>query len=178
MSKALLVIDMLNDFCTLEGTLALDQGGKVYAKPIIPFVAQKLREALDAKWKVILVCDNHDPKDMEFQRFPLHCVKETPGAGVIQELTDLLGEEGQAHYVLKQRYSSFYNTNMEELLAGIQEVHVVGVCTNICVLFTVEELCNRDIKTIVYRNGVASFDAEAHDFALKQMENVLGAIIR
>ncbi|HAG08307.1 MAG TPA: cysteine hydrolase, partial [Desulfotomaculum sp.] len=50
-----------------------------------------------------------------------------------------------------------------------------GVCTNICVLYTVEELCNRDYKVVVYRQGVASFDLQAHNWALVQMESVLGA---
>lgn len=178
MGKALLVIDMLNDFCTPEGVLALDQEGNVYAEPIIPFVAQKVREALAEGWKVIFVMDHHDPEDIEFQRFPRHCVQGTAGAEVIQELAAQLGERDRAHYITKQRYSSFYNTNLEELLEGVKEVHVVGVCTNICVLYTVEELCNRDLKVIVYRDGVASFDPEAHRFALEQMEKVLGAEVR
>lgn len=178
MDKALLVIDMLNDFCTETGTLAQDQEGNVYAQGIIPFVSEKVKEALADDWQVIFVCDNHDPEDLEFQRFPLHCVTGTAGAEVIQELKNLVKGKKQIQYITKQRYSSFYNTNLEELLLDTQEVHVVGVCTNICVLFTVEELSNRDLKTIVYRDGVASFDLEAHDFALKQMENVLGAEIR
>lgn len=178
MEKALLVIDMLNDFCTPEGALALDREGNVYAKPIIPFVAQKLKEALTGGWKVIFVMDHHDPEDIEFRRFPRHCVQGTAGAEVIQELAEQLEEKDRAHYVTKQRYSSFYNTDLEKLLEGIREVHVVGVCTNICVLYTVEELCNRDLKTIVYRDGVASFDPEAHRFALGQMESVLGAEVR
>ena len=57
----------------------------------------------------------------------------------------------------------------------MDEVSVVGVCTNICVFFTVEELCNRDKRVVVYREGVASFDEAAHAFALQQMESVLGA---
>ncbi|NLC76813.1 MAG: cysteine hydrolase [Clostridia bacterium] len=178
MGKALLVIDMLNDFCTPEGVLALDQEGKVYAEPIIPFVVQKLKEALAEGWKVIFVMDHHDPDDLEFQRFPRHCVRGTAGGEVIRELAEQLEEKDRAHYVTKQRYSSFYNTGLDKLLEGVQEVHVVGVCTNICVLYTVEELCNRDIRTVVYRDGVASFDPEAHRFALHQMETVLGAIIR
>ncbi|HHY60905.1 MAG TPA: cysteine hydrolase [Clostridia bacterium] len=178
MSKALLVIDMLNDFCTPQGVLARDGEGKVYAEPIIPFVARKVREALQEGWRVIFICDSHDENDIEFNRFPKHCVTGSEGAQVIEELPAPEEYRGQVHYVTKQRYSGFYNTRLEELLTGVEEVHVVGVCTNICVLYTVEELCNRDIKTVVYRDGVASFDPEAHRFALVQMESVLGAEIR
>ena len=56
----------------------------------------------------------------------------------------------------------------------MDEVELVGVCTNICCYFTAEELANRDVSTKVYAEGVASFDQEAHKFALEQMRSVLG----
>ena len=80
--------------------------------------------------------------------------------------------------ILKQRYSAFYQTNLEEKLVGIDEVVLVGVCTNICVLFTAEELCNRDKRVIIYKDAVASFDKKAHENALAEMKNVLGVIIK
>ncbi|HZK17789.1 MAG TPA: isochorismatase family cysteine hydrolase, partial [Clostridia bacterium] len=118
----------------------------------------------------------HEEDDLEFNRFPRHCVKGSRGAGLIQELQGLANEEG-TYKIYKSRYSSFHNTNLDDLLRELQptEIHIVGVCTNICVLYTVEELCNRDYKTLVYKEGVASFDADAHLWAIKQMENVLGA---
>jgi len=51
----------------------------------------------------------------------------------------------------------------------------VGVCTSICIMETVNELFDRDIPCLVYRQGVADFDPEAHAFALKHMERVMGA---
>ena len=104
----------------------------------------------------------------------------TGGARLIADLENLAHSYSGSVMVTKQRYSGFYNTRLDEIIAGISpaEVHVVGVCTNICVLYTVEELCNRDLKTIVYRDAVASFDEEAHQWALSQMETVLGAEIR
>ena len=43
----------------------------------------------------------------------------------------------------------------------------MGVCTSICVMETVKELFDRDLPRLVYREGVADFDPEAHAFALK-----------
>lgn len=82
--------------------------------------------------------------------------------------------------VPKTRYSGFYNTSLAGLLEEFAPdvVEVVGVCTNICVLYTVEGLRNRDYAVVVHREGVASFDAEAHEFALAQMKDVLGAEVR
>lgn len=169
MKKALLIIDMLKDFCVKDGILALDYKGNTYAQPIIPFIAAKASEFKD----IIFICDSHDKDDVEFQRFPKHCIRGTEGAEIIDELKEIKGT-----IITKQRYSGFYNTQLAQLIDSFDEVHVVGVCTNICVLYTVEELCNRDKKVVVYSDGVASFDPEAHQFALKQMEQVLGAEIK
>ena len=57
----------------------------------------------------------------------------------------------------------------------MEEVHVVGVMTSICVLETVKDLFHRKLPGLVYRQGVADSDPEAHAFALKQMQRVLGA---
>jgi nicotinamidase/pyrazinamidase len=59
----------------------------------------------------------------------------------------------------------------------VEEVFLVGVCTSICVMETVAGLRNRDYPTFVFRKGVADFDQEAHNFALKRMEKILGAMI-
>ena len=77
----------------------------------------------------------------------------------------------------KTRYSAFAGTDLDEILKREQVDHVavVGVCTSICVLETVKELFDRDIPTVVYRQGVADFDPEAHAFALKHIERIFGA---
>lgn len=178
--KVLFIVDMLNDF--------MDPSGALYcgdeARKIIPFIQNKMAEYLQKGDPVIYICDDHDEKDKEFTKFPPHAVGGTWGAEIIPELkpqedSDLI------QIIKKQRYSGFHNTNLDEILQNIYrerncsledlEVEVVGNCTNICVLYTVEELCNRDIKTIVYEKGVASFDQAAHNWALEQMRKVLGA---
>jgi nicotinamidase/pyrazinamidase len=160
---------MLKDFCVRDRILASDFAGNTYAEPVIPFIAAKAREFAE----VVFICDSHDEDDIEFNRFPRHCVRGTVGAEIIDELKGITGT-----IITKQRYSGFFNTDLAAFINDFAEIHVVGVCTNICVQYTVEELCNRDKKVVVYRDGVASFDPEAHEFALKQMEQVLGAEIR
>jgi nicotinamidase-related amidase len=169
--RALLVIDMLNDFIQ-EGAV-LDCGPS--ARQIIPFVQEKIEEFHEARDLVVFVCDNHQPSDPEFDLFPPHCVSGTPGAQIIPQLevkdTDII--------LPKKKYSAFFGTNLEEILQERQigEVHVVGVCTSICVMDTVGDLRNRDYQVIVYRQGVADFDAAAHTFALQRMETIYGAKI-
>ena len=166
---ALIVADMLQDFIDPRGSLYVGPSGR----EIIPFVARKIQETRATGGVVIFVCDAHAPDDREFKYFAPHAVKGTWGAQIIPEL-ELKPED---YRVEKTRYSCFYQTDLEDILKreGVERVEVVGVCTSICVMETAKELFERDIPYTVYREGVADFDPEAHAFALKHMERVLGA---
>jgi nicotinamidase/pyrazinamidase len=166
---ALIVADMLNDFLDPKGALCVGP----QAREIIPFVARKIQEFRDRGGVVIFTCDAHAPDDREFRLFPPHAVKGTWGAQIIPELTLQPGD----HRVEKTRYSAFSHTQLDDLLQQeqVEEVHVVGVLTSICVLETLKETFDRDLPSVVYREGVADVDPEAHNFALKYMERVLGA---
>ncbi len=169
MKKALIVVDMLNDFLSKDG--ALYCGDK--AREIIPFVKEKVTTSRKEGTKIIYVADTHDPDDAEFKMFPKHCVAGSEGNRLIPELTC----ETNDYRVPKRRYSAFFDTDLEGILKreGIEQVEVVGACTSICVLYTVADLRNRDYPVTVYREGVADFDPEQHEFALKHIEKVLGA---
>jgi len=82
--------------------------------------------------------------------------------------------------IRKTRYSAFFNTDLDRVLKekDINEVHAVGVCTSICVMDTVGDLRNRDLKVIVYKEGVADYDPEAHRFSLERMQKIYGANIQ
>lgn len=173
--RLLLVVDMLNDFVRADG--ALYCGSQV--DKIVPRVLELVNDFYNQGEPIVFIMDSHAPDDIEFNRFPVHSVQGTTGAKLIRELEDVASQGQNIYRVTKNRYSSFYNTDLDDIIAtqAPDEVHVVGVCTNICVLYTVEELCNRDYKVLVYRDGVTSFDLQAHDWSLGQMETVLGAII-
>ncbi|MBW1991214.1 MAG: cysteine hydrolase [Deltaproteobacteria bacterium] len=167
--KALIVADMLNDFIDPQGALYVGPAGR----EIIPFIAKKIEEGRAAGDLVIFLCDAHDPENGEFRLFGLHAVKGTWGAEVIPELVPQPGD----HRVEKTSYSGFYQTGLEDLLRReqVEEVGVMGVCTSICVMETVKELFYRKFSVVVYKDGVADFDPQAHAFALKHMERVFGA---
>lgn len=170
MKRVLFVIDMIKAFLQEERSLYCGEK----ARALIPFVRRRIEEFNARREFVFFICDRHRSDDEEFERFPPHAVEGTEEAELVDELKDLAKNPV---YIYKRRYSGFYGTVLDEHLEAMKPdvVDVVGVCTNICVLYTVEELCNRDIKVRVHRDGVASFDEEAHEWALKQMKNVLGA---
>ncbi len=166
---ALVVADMLQDFIDPQGALYVGPQGR----EIIPFIARKTEEIRAQGGVVVYVCDAHALDDREFKYFAPHAVKGTWGAALIPELTLKPGD----YRVEKTRYSCFYNTDLEEILKKeqVEAIEVVGVCTSICVMETVKEAFDRDLPALVYREGVADFDPEAHAFALKHMARVLGA---
>ena len=170
--KALLLIDMQKDFLATNGAL--------YSKGIervIPNSLKLIDEFRKLGLPIITTMDSHVPEDTEFKIFPVHCLEGSPGIELIDEVLQNLAEYGEHHILRKSHYSAFYGTDFDELIntLGIDEFHVAGVVTNICVLFTVEELRNRGLKVFVYKDAVYTYSEELHDFALSQMRDVLGA---
>jgi len=170
-NKALIIIDMLNDFIDPEGTLYCGETAPV----IVPHIKNLLAQARQAGDHVIFLQDSHDPDDLEFKKFPPHCVTGTWGSQIVTELTPFAGEQ----VIPKKRYSGFFETNLEQVLAAadIKKVTVVGVCTSICVMDTVGGLANRDYKTVVPEAGVADFDPDMHKMALRRLRDIYGAEI-
>ena len=168
MANAVLVIDMLRGF--LEEGYPLYCGAK--ARHIIPNIQSLLERELAQGAKVFFICDHHDPDDLEFEMFPPHCIAGTAEAEVIPELARYPGGK-----IPKKRYSGFFGTPLETKLKELkpEKIIVCGVCTDICVLHTTADARNRDYPVEVPVDCVASFDEEAHQFALEHMEKILGA---
>lgn len=166
--KALLVIDMLKDFIDEGGALETGAGGR----EIIEFVKTKIDEFRESEDLVVYIADNHEENDLEFDMFPPHCIENTEGSNIIDELEVLPCDK----LIKKRRYSAFYGTDLDLTLRerGINEIYLVGVCTNICVLYTSADARNISYKVTVFKDGVASFDNEAHEFALKELKSTLG----
>lgn len=80
----------------------------------------------------------------------------------------------------KTRYSGFFGTNFEALLKKdkVTSVVIVGVETHTSILFTAEEIRNRDIEVNIIEPLIASRDDFLHDNALSLMVNYLGIKIR
>jgi len=90
-------------------------------------------------------------------------------------VAELAPQEGDLK-IYKRRYSAFFGTDLDLTLRelGVTEVELVGVCTQICVLYTAADARMLNYDVTVRRNCVASFDPQAHEFALKEMEKTLG----
>ncbi|ABS60492.1 MULTISPECIES: cysteine hydrolase family protein [Fervidobacterium] len=168
--KALLIVDLQNDFAKPGGALYFPG-----AENVIPNIVKIVEEFKAQNLPIIYTKDWHEDNDYEFSIWGVHCLHDTHGSEIVDELKKALEDYQNKYEIKKSRYSGFYGTNLDELLKklGVTEVHVGGLVTHICVLFTVEELRNRGIETIVHSNCVDSFDKSMHEFALREMKEVL-----
>jgi nicotinamidase/pyrazinamidase len=168
--RAVIVVDMLRGF--LEPGRPLDCGET--ARAIVPAVRRRIEAEIAKGAEVFWVADNHALDDKEFEMFPPHCIRGTAESEVIPALADLVDP---ANLLPKTRYSGFYGTDLAERLLRLHPdvITVVGVCTDICVMHTVADARNRDYTVEVPADCVASFNPEAHRFALDHMRRVLGA---
>ncbi|GLC89213.1 cysteine hydrolase family protein [Lysinibacillus piscis] len=177
MKKALLVIDYTYDFVATDGKLTCGEAGQALDGKIAALMQQFVAD------NEFVVCANdlHEEQDIfhpETKLFPPHNIRGTKG----RELYGLVSETYIQHqqrilWLDKTRYSAFAGTNLAILLKerGIEEIHLVGVCTDICVLHTAVDAYNLGISTVIYADGVASFDAAGHEWALRHFEHTLGA---
>jgi len=164
--EAIVIVDMLNGFLEPGNPLYCGDG----ARAIIPNVVSLLSSKPDAAR--IFVCDSHTKSDPEFGIFPPHCIEGTEEARVVPELEAFPGR-----IVRKRTFDGFFGTDLADVLGGLapDKVYAVGVCTDICVLYTVAGLRLRGYEVIVPRNCVASFDKDSHKWALRHFVDVLGA---
>ena len=172
MSNVVLVVDMVRGF--------LEPGHNLYCgdddRKIIPNVRELLERERRAGSAVLFISDHHDPDDLEFQVFPVHCVKGTEEPDVIPELAGFLTG---SNVIPKNRYSGFFNTDLAQRLERLKldKLVICGVCTDICVLHTTSDARNRDYPVDVPAGCVASFNPDAHAWALRHLEKILGARI-
>lgn len=96
------------------------------------------------------------------------------------ELARLLKPEDDDWSVLKPRHSAFYGTPLEFLLdeLEIQRLVIVGLVTEMCVLFTAHDAYVRKFDLWVPQDCVASVDPAVHARTIAHLRDVLGADTR
>jgi len=169
--KAVLIIDMLKDFIEEDAPLKVEG-----VKNIIDNINDVANTARNNDDLVIYICDRHRKEDSEFEIFPKHCVKGSEGSKIVERL-NISSED---IFIYKRRFSAFFGTDLDLTLReyDIDELIVMGILTNICILYTVADAVQREYNVTVYSDCVISSDKDAHEFALNQMSEVLNADVR
>lgn len=177
--QALLIIDYTNDFVDDKGALTCGKPGQDLEGEIFN-LAEKMYQNGDRVWFPTDVHKPNDPYHPETKLFPPHNVRGTWGRELYGGLQDWYNDHNDGETVKlfdKTRYSDFAGTDLDLRLRerNIDTLHLVGVCTDICVLHTAVDAYNLNYNLVIHENGVASFDQKGHEWALGHFKNCLGA---
>ena len=127
MKKLLIVVDMQTDFVT--GAL-----GTKEAQAIVPMVAEKIKKAKEDGTDVIFTLDTHEENYLdthEGKQLPVpHCIKNTEGWMLVPQLRPLAGG------CMSVEKPTFGSTRLAHIVgrAGYDEIELIGLCTDICVI--------------------------------------------
>lgn len=182
MVRALLMVDLSKDFVYMDGALNCGEPGM----KIIPYCRSLVKSFVEAGDLVIDARDAHDESDYEIASglFPPHNLRHSEGQALIPELqAELDGHQAKYVYIAKKHYDATQGTDLLNIVRQYQvtELHLIGVCTDICVRYTLNGLY--DFKTtgypaldlVVHERGVASFSEAAHTESLTHFPLVFGA---
>lgn len=179
MKKALITIDYTVDFVADDGALTCGKPGQELEASIVELTNQFIAEGNF----VVFAIDIHHRDDKfhpETKLFPPHNIAGTRGRrlyGALQAVYDKHKEKEHVYWLDKTRYSAFAGTDLELKLRerGIEEIHLTGVCTDICILHTAVDAYNKGFKIVIHQNAVASFNQTGHEWALQHFTHTLGA---
>lgn len=165
-TRALLVVDVQNDFCE-GGALAVD-GGAAVARRIRDLLAETDADLVIATRDHHVEPGDHFADEPDFvDTWPAHCVAGTPGAELHPALAgsriDATFHKGQfaaAYSGFEGRHAEHDERGLLEHLteAGVTEVDVVGLATDHCVRATALDAARAGFRTTVllrYCAGVA-----------------------
>ena len=157
--KALLVVDVQNDFCP-GGALPAPEGDKVV--PVI-------NRLMDTFSLIVASKDWHSETTEHFKKWPKHCVQGTKGA----ELHPDLKKYGIDQIFLKgtrdkdEGYSAFEATNidLEGFLKerGADTLYITGIATEYCVKESALDAVKRGFITYVVKDAVEGVQLKEGD---------------
>ncbi|MCF7878275.1 MAG: nicotinamidase [Candidatus Omnitrophica bacterium] len=165
MNKALLIVDLQNDFCS-GGKLPVPKGDKVI-EPLNNYI-----HIFQAKGLPIFASrDWHPEETKHFKEFggkwPKHCIQNTKGAEFHPELN--LPEsavvlsagmgpasEGYSAFEGKSQNGKRFQEVLEE--QNIQKLYLGGLATEFCVKHTVLEALSRGFKVQLLVDAIAGID--------------------
>jgi len=180
MKEALLVVDYTVDFVADNGALTCGKPGQAIEGKIVALC----EEFASSNKVIVFPVDLHykdDPHHPETKLFPPHNIEGTSGRDLYGELASFYETNKQSVYWMdKRRYSSFAGTNLDQYLRerNVDTVHIVGVCTDICVLHTAVDAYNLGYSIVIHQDAVASFDPQGHEWALRHFASTLGAVVK
>jgi nicotinamidase/pyrazinamidase len=171
MTKALIVVDVQNDFCE-GGSLAVT-GGAAVAAAISRYIASSAYDHVVATRDYHVDPGSHFSETPDFiDTWPVHCVAGTPGASFHPELDVSAVEQVFSKGRFAAAYSGF---EAENDLAGwltekgVTDVDVVGIATDHCVRATALDAQRNGFRTTVLVELTAAVAPTTRDAAVDEL---------
>jgi nicotinamidase-related amidase len=165
MKKIIVVVDMQNDF--IDGSL-----GTAEAQEMLPRLKEKLKQATDSgSAELIFTMDTHGENYLQTQEgknLPVeHCLKGSHGWEITPELQEFVK---QSKAVVEK--PTFGSLELPKLLGDAEEVELVGLCTDICVISNamVIKAAYPEVQVSVDASCCAGVTPESHKNALAAMK--------
>lgn len=166
MKKALVIIDMQNDF--IYGVLGNDE-----CRAIVPEAVKRVQRAVDDNTDIIFTQDTHQENYLSTQegrKLPvLHCIRHTDGWKIIPELAEAAEQRG-----IIFTKETFGSRAMAEYIRehDYEEVELIGVCTDICVIsnaMTIKSFAP-ELEISVNESCCAGVTPQSHQTAVEAMK--------
>ena len=183
--KIVIVVDMQNDF--IDGAL-----GSPEAQAIVPVMVDRLKELDDGNTLLFFTKDTHSAdylNTQEGKNLPVtHCIEETPGWSINKQISSYVDYNSnfltystfniRKSRVLKHTFGSIELADtIRELVyeksdIEIDEIILMGVCTDICVIsnaMLLKAYCP-EVPITVDASCCAGVTPESHKNALAAMK--------
>ena len=170
--KALLVIDMLNDFIYGRENLLINVRDR---KSFIRNLESAVAMARKKKIPVIFSNCSHTMRHPCVKLTGRHAMMGTKAAQVIPELKPKRGD----YVVGKISFDGFYKTRLESLLKRLKldELYITGVQTDCCIRETAISAGYRGFKVLVVKNCCATNAKWKSEGAFHFLKNNVGKIV-
>ncbi len=171
-NKALLIVDVQNDFCP-GGALGVQDGDRV-----VPILNRYIEKFAQSGMPIFLTRDWHPPRTSHFNTaggaWPPHCVQGSKGAEFHPDLKisnkAVVLSKGTA--VDEDSYSAFAAADargvaLKDILRqrGIERIYVGGLATDYCVKETVVEGLMQGFQVVLLQDAICGVNLQPEDSA-------------
>jgi nicotinamidase-related amidase len=171
-APTLIVIDMVNDFLQtwapapkqrlVQATNALVAVLRRHKRPVI-WVRQEFRPDLSDAFP-----------EMRAKGIRI-TIQGTPGCQIDSELA----VDPSDTVVIKKRYSAFYDTALDRVLADLRPDGLIlaGINTHACIRMAAIDAYQRDWQVILAADCIDSYDREHHAISLRYMKDKIASVM-
>ncbi len=162
----LVIVDMQNDFVKPDGNLVVSA-----AQETVPRIRNLLESARKTDVKVAYTQDTMFEDDPEWDIWPKHCLINTWGWEIIEELKP----HPEDLVCMKNRYDGFYGTWLDHFLSHVWKrkiLVIVGTVSNICVLHTAASAGLRWYHIVMPADGISALNEFDQALTLRQVSSL------